>query len=332
MARVYGLEHLGFLTLTFAEHITDPREAQKRYNSLRTGVLKKRYLDFVRVIERQKSGRIHYHLVVALGADIRTGFDFQAVKCGKYNSANVALRSEWAFWRASAPKYRFGRTELQPIKSNSAAISKYVGKYISKHIENRLPEDKGVRLVEYSKGARDGTTYFAWNCVSGWLWREKLRVFAAKHHCKNEEELKAVFGKRWSYYARPAILKTELSYWPTAEHMRQDQSADRDWARLISDDSVDIVSSTSEGRDWHKEVRAARNCPSTHPEVPTATGRAYKLVPSLIPQAVAQQRILRRFFHVRDGQADLPLHEKGKANSGRKRLAENGRMVRIWKA
>ena len=41
-----------------------------------------------------------------------------------------------------------------PIKSTSEGISKYVGKYIGKHMESRLDEDKGARLVEYSRGAR----------------------------------------------------------------------------------------------------------------------------------------------------------------------------------
>ena len=79
MSKIHGLEKLGFLTLTFSDHVTDPKEAQRRYHSLNTGVLKKRYLDKVRAYERQKSGRIHYHLVVALSVDSRSGFDFEAV-------------------------------------------------------------------------------------------------------------------------------------------------------------------------------------------------------------------------------------------------------------
>ena len=72
----YGLSNVGFLTLTFRDHVTDPKEAQRRFNSLKTHILAKRYRAYIRVMEPMKSGRIHYHLLVALHSDIRTGFDF----------------------------------------------------------------------------------------------------------------------------------------------------------------------------------------------------------------------------------------------------------------
>ncbi|MDE4694551.1 hypothetical protein, partial [Klebsiella pneumoniae] len=42
--------------------------------------LASRYRAYIRVMEPMKSGRIHYHLLVALDSDIRTGFDFFAVR------------------------------------------------------------------------------------------------------------------------------------------------------------------------------------------------------------------------------------------------------------
>ena len=213
MATLYGLENLGFLTLTFAQHITCPREAQKRLNSLISHVIKVRYLDYVGVMERQKSGRIHYHLLVALSFDIRTGFDFPAIARQDYSSASAALRSEWAFWRSTARKYRFGRTELLPVKSTIEAMAKYVGKYISKHIEARSPEDKGVRLVRYSKGARAGTTRFQFQSQGSTEWRRKVATFAQIVQDSHPEQkitelsdLTRVLGKRWAYRHRDYIL------------------------------------------------------------------------------------------------------------------------------
>lgn len=213
MASTYGLENLGFLTLTFAQHITCPREAQRRLNSLITNVIKDRYFDYLGVMERQKSGRIHYHLLVALGQDIRTGFDFPAIDRQDYTSASSALRSEWAFWRSTARKYGFGRTELLPVKSTIEAMAKYVGKYISKHIEARSPEDKGVRLVRYSKGARAGTTRFQFQSQGSAEWRRKLATFAQIVQDSHPEQritqlsdLTRVLGKRWAYRHREYIL------------------------------------------------------------------------------------------------------------------------------
>ena len=209
----YGLEKLGFLTLTFREHICDPKEAQKRLNSLISHVIKPRYHEYLGVFERQKSGRIHYHLLVALDIDIRTGFDFEGIQNRNYSSASKKLREEWAFWRKTAPKYGFGRTELLPIKSNTAAIAKYVGKYISKHMEVRNEEDKGIRLVRYSRGARAGTTRFQFQSKGSQQWREATAIFAQIVQNKfpdqkvNElSDLTRVMGKRWAYNHREYIL------------------------------------------------------------------------------------------------------------------------------
>jgi hypothetical protein len=213
IASKYGLETLGFLTLTFRDHILKPKEAQRRLNSLLTHVIKPRYRDYLGVMERQKSGRIHYHLLVVLPSDIRTGFDFDAISRSDYKSANPFLRSEWSFWRKNAPRYGFGRTELMPIKSSTEAIAKYVGKYISKHMEARQLDDKGVRLVRYSKGARAGTTRFQFHTHGSAEWRRKLAIFAQivqdRHPTQKVSEIAditKVLGKRWAYKHREFIF------------------------------------------------------------------------------------------------------------------------------
>jgi hypothetical protein len=213
LADKYGLEHLGFLTLTFKQHITNPKEAQRRLNSFITNVIKCRYLDYVGVFERMKSGRIHYHILVALKVDIRTGFDFDAISNGDYRSASVALRSEWARLRKLAPAHGFGRTELLPVKSTSEAIAKYVGKYIAKHMEAREEQDKGVRLVRYSVGARAGTTRFSFKSPGSAEWRRKLAIFAeiVQHRhpettVNKLEDLTRVLGPRWAHTHRDYIL------------------------------------------------------------------------------------------------------------------------------
>lgn len=211
MAEKWEIKHLGFLTLTFRDHVLDAREAQRRFNSLSTNILKKRYPAFIRVLERQKSGRIHYHLLVVLDADIRTGFDFNAVNNHDYRSASPALRAEWAFWRKTAKAYAFGRTELLPIKSSAEAIARYVGKYISKHLEARFEDDKGIRLVEYSRGARIASTRFQFASEGSASWRRKLRAFAFimadSHGCPpSMKGLRQALGPRWAYNWREFIL------------------------------------------------------------------------------------------------------------------------------
>lgn len=210
----FGVERIGFLTLTFSEHVVDPKEAQRRFKSLRTHILATRYLEHVRVLERQKSGRIHYHLLVVLPDDIRTGADFDAFAVRDYKSANNHLRREWAFWRKTAGNYGFGRTELMPVRSNSQAMGAYVGKYISKHIGQRDERDKGVRLVEYSRGARMASTRFTSTGFGATQWRRKLYTFVHLTRCSHPGEpvtglasLRRIYGSNWSYQWREFIMK-----------------------------------------------------------------------------------------------------------------------------
>lgn len=210
-SKKHGLENLGFLTLTFKDHVVCVKEAQRRLNSLLTHVIKPRYQDYIGVLERQKSGRIHYHLLVVIGFDIRTGFDFAGVEAKDYSSANPALRAEWAFWRKTAPAYGFGRTELMPIKSSEEAIGKYIGKYIGKHMESRQEADKGARLVRYSRGARVATTRYSFVSEGSQQWRSKLRSFAyyvsERTGCApTMEGIREVCGPRWAYHHRELIM------------------------------------------------------------------------------------------------------------------------------
>lgn len=213
LCKTWGIERVGFLTLTFADHVTDPREAQRRFNSLATNVLRKRYPAFVAVLERQKSGRIHYHLLVVLPYDIRTGIDFDAIASGDYKTANKSLRLEWAYWRKTAPVFRFGRTELLPIKSDADALGQYVGKYIAKGQAFRTEADKGVRLVRYSGGARMATCKFAELNKYPNEWRAKVCTFVRQMaHANPHRRIRCMddiafhYGKRWAYQYRDYIL------------------------------------------------------------------------------------------------------------------------------
>jgi hypothetical protein len=221
LCRLNGIDRVAFLTLTFADHILDPREAQKRLNSLLTHVVKPRYGEYTGVLERQKSGRIHYHLLVTMPFDCRSCADFEAFSRHDYRTASKALRNEWRFWRVTSRKYGFGRTELMPIKSTEEAIGRYVGKYISKSItasneSNNADLDKGVRLVRYSNGARAGTSHFTFVSKNSEKYRTALRYLVEVINQQmgfgitEISELKFFFGPRWQYAFRYAIADMAL--------------------------------------------------------------------------------------------------------------------------
>jgi hypothetical protein len=241
LAKLYSIERLGFLTLTFRDHVTQIREAQRRFNSLNTHVLARRYERAIGVWERQKSGRIHFHLVVVLPGDIRTGFDFEAIKLQDYRSANQVLRGEWSFWRKTAPLYRFGRTELLPVKSTGEGIARYVGKYVSKHIGLRSPDDVGARVIRFiGYKPNDRTCYasFAWNTPNSRMWRRKLALFANSVGAETTDDLKRLFGPRWAFMFFDEIMAVELNSETAIPQEDRLRDSARRWAAFCDKEAV----------------------------------------------------------------------------------------------
>jgi hypothetical protein len=215
LIKKHGIEKIGFLTLTFKENITDYQEAQRRFNILATNFLRKAYKGYVCVKERQKRGAWHFHLVILMQSDIKTGFDFKQVANKNYSSASIELKKAWYDLRQACQLYGFGRSELMPIKSTAQGISRYVGKYLSKHITNRKEEDKGIRLVNYGGLARMATCKFSFITEGAKLWRAKLATYALflTQRLKvvvNMSNFKELLGKSWAYAAREIICDLKV--------------------------------------------------------------------------------------------------------------------------
>ncbi len=288
LAKDFGLGNLGFLTLTFKDHVTSPKEAQKRFNSLNTNILKARYKRAIGVWERQKSGRIHFHLVIVLDAEIRSGFDFEALKlfndfekagspksewlpwrAKAYKSANSNLRNEWEFWRETAPNYNFGRTEVLPVKSTAEGIARYVGGYIKKHVGNREEQDKGARMVRFigfKPGDRRINRNFSWNTENAWLWRQKLKTFCKTYGLKDTEEIAHKFGRRWAWFLQETIIGTQLgseTAWPSEELFSREEKrileAMRDYVKTHGlEISSEIISKFFHGSDPKDDIATPR--------------------------------------------------------------------------
>jgi len=218
----HGIENLAFLTITFRHPIWRVQEAQRRYNSLATNVLKSRYPAWITVLERHESGAIHFHLLIAIGRDIRMGIDFAAIRNGDYRSANPALRGEWGFWRRVAKRYHLGRVELLPIKTNGVAVGRYLSKLLREQAEKRNAADKGAHLVRYSAGAKVVSSQFGWGFgARSWLWRRKLELFARALGCNSENygaRFGAWFGPRWILRVGLLIESIRLPVYPSARH------------------------------------------------------------------------------------------------------------------
>lgn len=161
--------------------VRDAVEASRRINSVRPFLLTI-FKRAILVTERHKSGAIHFHLLGSLLSrwDIRTGFDFEAVKRRKYRSVSEELRRIWKLCREKLPHYGFGRHELKPIQKTGEAIAAYVSKYIEKNVCNRTPADRRKKLVRYIGWEKNQLkpNEFEWDGPRARAWRAKTtRLF-----------------------------------------------------------------------------------------------------------------------------------------------------------
>jgi hypothetical protein len=208
----HGVERIGFLTFTFADDVRTIAEAQRRFNSLNSRGLSNRYPEWVGVVQRHKDNRIHFHLVVVLAQDIRTGFDFAAVARRDYSSASPYLKAEWAFLRALLPEYSFGRHELLPVRI-AEGFGRYVARYVGR-AGNTRQDEKGARLVRFSRGFK--------RCVVGRFSkvdaiekraRERLPEIVNLLGFRDTAHLETSVGPRWKYhFARLLYCREEVFY------------------------------------------------------------------------------------------------------------------------
>jgi hypothetical protein len=218
LCKKHGVEKIGFLTLTHSDYLQCVIENQRRWNSLSTNELRHRYSDYIAVLEFTKIGVIHMHILIVMKEDIKTGFNFKAVKNRDYSSVSPYLKNEWKSLRKILPRYNFGTWhELHPVKTTLEQMVNYLVKYITKSLVNRLPEHKGVRLVRLSKNARSGNTNFSWISIGASIWRAKLAEFAKLVRVKFPDEkiddvqdLTRVLGAKWAYFNMDYVFAIPL--------------------------------------------------------------------------------------------------------------------------
>jgi hypothetical protein len=238
-----GIERIGFQTLTFGARIRSRKVAEKRFHTYEKNVLSPMGCEYIAVPERQSDGTIHYHLAVAFPFDIRSGFDFaicSAANLVKKNgylgrgkwapgakseyhrleqiyfaSANSNLRGVWRKVRAYNARVSahpglktspaFGRCETLPVLSNAAAISFYIGTYITSQTERRAAEDKGMRSVRYSLKIRLHHQSFHFAAGGNAKWRAGCKALGALLGIQYED-CRSKFGRRWPHHMAPWIF------------------------------------------------------------------------------------------------------------------------------
>jgi hypothetical protein len=221
-----NINFVGFLTLTVGDYeigpvqpgqkprfiqVWDAAEASRRINNLNRRVLADLFECAVIVTERHKNGAVHFHIVGILRGrpDIRTGFNFEAVKNENYSSASDELRAIWEHLREVLPRYGFGRAQLTPVEKTGEAIACYVSKYVEKNICNRLKDDYRKKLVRYIGWNKTQLkpNEFAWGTKRATAWRCKARQLAKLIDCYEPEQAARALGPRWAWHLTELIRK-----------------------------------------------------------------------------------------------------------------------------
>lgn len=216
---LFRLNFIGFLFLTFRTPIA-VKEARKRFNNVWRRFFREIFGHWICVVEFTKGGRIHFHLLVQLFDDIRTGFGFPEyalykeanravtgtglLTCRERRAmrdaipANEPLRRGWQLLDDGLTDFGFGPIyDLFPVETNGVGVSRYLTKQFLGGLPRQTLADKGAHLVSYSKGCPRAVP-------TGWRppsprFEERLNVLRLVFGFPDRAEFRRRLGSRWAY-------------------------------------------------------------------------------------------------------------------------------------
>lgn len=231
----YERERCGFMTLTAKERQITPLEFGEMWHGLRKHELG--WVEsYVRVLEPQRRGSPHYHLLVATPWNLQPdSFDWEAYSEAREaqkrgdiaarreftkryaESADPRLRALWRELREVCERYGFGRSEILPFRKGKEAVAEYIGGYLESGLEFRRPEWKGARRIEYDRQAskewKACSVRFGWVSAGASAWRSRVGEVAMAVGASDMDGLRRVFGSKWGYRLRGAIMTSPESEW-----------------------------------------------------------------------------------------------------------------------
>lgn len=231
----WGRNHCLFFTVTDEANL-HPTQFARRWNSflVRNGTWIK---SFIRVLEPQKQGRPHYHLLVAVDWDTQAdSFDWEAfdgcqqerkanghtavfreLRARYKSSAAPELVALWSLLRKVLPRYGLGRAELLPLRKGKEAISEYIGKYLEGGLTIKRHSWKGCRRVEFDRRAKTVwlacSRVFGWHSIGAAAWRARVGELGSALGVEDMTGLRRKLGPKWAYRLRDAITTSGQDEW-----------------------------------------------------------------------------------------------------------------------
>jgi hypothetical protein len=209
------------------------KEASRRFNHAARRLLQEEFRGrWLKVVERrERTGVLHFHLLVAVEWDCRTGWDWSAYDAArkargarrivqaksetrKYAAAaSPQLRALWARLRERLPRMAFGRHEATPVRDGVRC-----GKYLAAYLSKGQSLGKGFRAWSVSKDhPRCTSSSFGW---CGEYAAKRRAVMGAFH-----DEM-----KRFHPSDPPSVVHSVMSAYSRTLWSRSE--LDTEWARL----------------------------------------------------------------------------------------------------
>lgn len=246
----YGIDHCGFLTLTFQDWPYPIPACKKLSKAL--PILADYFHDWIHTMGLGKNLRLHYHALVASNHNLRQGIDLskyplllklkednaflpltelerkeERAVIRKALSTNTALLQ---LRREIYPRLKllgFGhQLDLSPVFSTGTAIARYMEENYLDTVRRRDPFDfRGIRLTGYKPGGhRICWPPFAW--LTQRRRRRAVRIVARALGVTHYADMKYTFGPKWGYLSNLMLLDLESqhgsnpAHWPAVEIQR----------------------------------------------------------------------------------------------------------------
>jgi hypothetical protein len=152
--RLFGAEYCGLLTIGCPgnDRLKDAREFSKRLDSFNANLMSGRFVQWLAVIQRHKSGVLHVHIFVVASWEIGYGAYWNEKRRQWCCQPTRECEDEWEVFN---PKrmlgFGLGVANLMPMQGDPAALGRYLGRYLGRELGTRRKEDRGVKLVRYSQ-------------------------------------------------------------------------------------------------------------------------------------------------------------------------------------
>lgn len=206
----YDRSQLQFLTITFQpDSKLSDQGAKDRLHRLTTNIFNRREIGWIRVLERNRSGVIHFHILLALPWDARNEIkdprrintkSRQRVIEKHFSGRLLALSQELG---VKLPKYDVGLWNMTPVKCLDA-----VATYMCKALRSPMNQyKKGERRWSCSKFLRCAKGAIAWVSGRARAFRQAVEYFAFGMGIDDLESFQKEFGTKWFYFNQVILFR-----------------------------------------------------------------------------------------------------------------------------